>query len=126
LTEHRLSSYNEGYKHTFGVCLFIVTNELLSTEKDTHEENGIAVHLQETSGKKLKRKKANTWYYMGVAGEIGFSVALPIAGGGILGSFLDSRWSTYPKMTLSFLFVGIILSVVNFIYVIKAILDREK
>lgn len=98
----------------------------LSLEETEEKQRGIPVELKDTSAKTLKKKKQSTWYYMGAAGEIGFSVALPIAGGGIAGSFLDSQWGTYPKMTLSLLFAGIIVSIINFIFVVKAILDREK
>lgn len=56
-----------------------------------------------------------------IASGLGFSIAFPIAGGAILGNFLDKKFQTAPKMTLSFIFLGIIISFVNIYYIVKTI-----
>lgn len=46
---------------------------------------------------------------------LGFSISLPIAGGAILGAYLDKKLHFFPKLTLFFIFLGLILSIYNFI-----------
>ena len=58
-----------------------------------------------------------------LASELGFSISLPIAGGAILGQFLDSRLHTNPRMTLSLIFFGLIISGVNIFFIMK---ENEK
>ena len=62
---------------------------------------------QSFSQKKVKSKKGtgNSWYYFGIAGQIGFAIALPIAGGAIIGSSLDRKLNSYPKCTLLLLVI---------------------
>lgn len=42
--------------------------------------------------------------------ELGFAIALPLAGGALLGSYLDKTLGTTPKVTLCLIFLGVILS----------------
>ncbi len=58
---------------------------------------------------------------LALAGNLGLSTALPIVGGALLGSFLDNKFGTSPKMTLSSIFIGIIISVANIYFTIKEI-----
>lgn len=70
---------------------------------------------------RLKRKRKDsdtTWYYLGLVGQIGYVVALPIAGGAILGSLIDH--------TILGLGIGILVSVVGFVRVIEKILKIQK
>lgn len=77
--------------------------------------------LTERSVKKTQ-KNADTWYYVGYIGEIGFAIAIPIAGGALLGAYVDKLFLTYPKATLSLLFLGIAVSIVGFIRTIQEII----
>lgn len=88
------------------------------------QEEGIPV-LTRRSKKKKKHPSVNSWYYFGLAGEIGFAVALPIAGGALIGSAIDRKLLTYPRYTILLLFIGIALSIINFIVVIQNILKQE-
>lgn len=67
----------------------------------------------------------SAWWYAGYFGDLGFTIAIPIAGGAFLGSYLDRRWSTYPKATLILLFVGVVLSIVQFIRIIREIIQTK-
>jgi len=82
-----------------------------------------------TTPKKGNRGKKSTgksaWWYAGYFGDLGFTIAIPIAGGAFLGSYLDRRWSTYPKATLILLFVGVVLSIVQFIRIIREIIQTK-
>lgn len=73
--------------------------------------------------KTVLRKQPSSWYYLASMGQIGFAVALPIAGGAFLGVYLDRQWSTYPKATLFFLFVGILVSLVSFIHTVQELIQ---
>lgn len=66
------------------------------------------------------------WYYIGFIGDIGFTIALPIAGGALVGTYIDRQWSTYPKATLSFLFIGIIISFAGFIRTIREVMYKRR
>lgn len=96
--------------------------------EDAKKNQGEGIPVPYKTFKKTEKEKGmvNSWYYFGLAGEIGFAVALPIAGGAILGSFLDRKFGTYPTYTLSLLFAGVVLSVVNFVITIQTILKRQK
>ncbi len=56
--------------------------------------------------------------------QLGLSISLPIVGGAFLGQFLDDKFHLYPKMTLSLIFLGVIISVSNVYFMIKK-LDKE-
>lgn len=55
--------------------------------------------------------------------QLGFSVALPIAGGALLGTYLDKLLGTSPKLTLSLIFTGALLGGTNIYYLFR---DSEK
>ncbi len=97
------------------------------------EENRYEVSLFDNhfvSSRPLKKttrtKEKSSLFYLGYVGQIGFVIAIPIAGGAGLGSYLDAKWGTYPKMTLALLCIGIVISIVNFISVIKEIITGSK
>jgi predicted F0F1-ATPase subunit len=68
----------------------------------------------------------DTWYYLGFVGDIGFTIAIPIAGGAILGQYIDKTWNIYPRATLSLLLVGIIISIIGFIHTVMEIISGKK
>lgn len=41
---------------------------------------------------------------------LGFSIALPITGGAVLGFIIDNKNSSHPRWTLSLLFTGIFIA----------------
>jgi ATP synthase protein I len=78
---------------------------------------------------KMKRHRNDTdndqsWYYLGIFGQIGFSIAIPIVIGLLIGSKLDAYFHTYPKMTLALLLVGIVISVAGFVGAIRKVLKN--
>ncbi len=81
-----------------------------------------------TEAHRVKRKKeryASSWYYyLGLVGNIGFAIAVPIAGGALLGGYIDRQWSLYPKATLSLLIIGIALGITAFIRTLKDLIDE--
>ncbi len=90
----------------------------LSLKKETGD-----VSITERSVKTTPRN-ADTWYYVGYIGQIGFAIAIPIAGGALLGAYLDKIFLTYPKASLSFLLLGIAVSIIGFIRTIQEIIKE--
>lgn len=54
-----------------------------------------------------------------LASELGFAIALPIAGGAFFGQVLDNKFHTTPQMTLSFIFIGVFLAASNIYFIIR-------
>ncbi len=73
-----------------------------------------------------KTDSDTAWYYLGLVGQIGYVIALPIAGGAILGSLIDQKFGLYPKGALTGIAVGFGLSALGFVQVIQKILQKEK
>lgn len=74
-------------------------------------------------GKEKKPDKANDKFYsvFSMAWDLGFSISLPIVGGAVLGQFLDKYFGTLPRITLSLIFIGIILGCTNIYFILKKI-----
>lgn len=95
------------------------------------EFDQFTLHLED-DGQTIVRKKepkkvdeTGFWYYVGFAGDLGFTIAVPCAGGAFLGMWIDKQLSSYPTMTLSLLFLGIVLSFVGFIRIVKDLMKRK-
>lgn len=86
------------------------------------EETSIA-HRRRPGNKRFG--SSAPWYYLGLIGEIGFAIALPIVGGALVGVVIDRTWATTPKATLSLLFLGVIVSFVNLFKTVETI-TKEK
>lgn len=54
-----------------------------------------------------------------LASELGFSISLPIAGGALLGQFLDGKLHTTPRLTLSLIFLGLFIAACNIYIIMK-------
>jgi len=83
------------------------------------------LEFSETSKKKRNEKTA-PWQYLGLIGEIGFVVALPIVGGALIGVLIDRTWGMTPKATLSLLFLGVIISFFNLFKTVESIVKEKK
>lgn len=84
--------------------------------------------IEQTQDKLVTKQKVEkpALFYLGYVGQIGLVIALPIAGCIGLGSYLDGKWQTYPNMTMIGLGLGLIISVVNFVSVVKEIIKGAK
>lgn len=56
---------------------------------------------------------------MKVASELGFSISLPIVGGAWIGHIIDQKFGIAPRITLSLIFTGIIISISSIILILK-------
>lgn len=73
----------------------------------------------EKKSKKKENSKQNSARIFLLAGNIGFSMSLPLVGGVLLGYFLDNRYLTSPRMTLVFLFVGFCIGCYSMYKILK-------
>jgi predicted F0F1-ATPase subunit len=91
--------------------------------------------ILEKSGNSTRYKKrlpvkstgglGTSWYYLGLVGDIGFTIAIPIALGAIVGNYIDRHLATYPNITLFLLVLGIVISVVGFIKKIQELIKAN-
>lgn len=65
------------------------------------------------------KRKGSLTSNLSVGTEIGFSVATPVVGGVLLGVFLDKKFNLAPKLTLSFLFLGVIIGFINIFKIVN-------
>lgn len=97
-----------------------------------HEEHGAGAQYElivdgttKKIDRKIRNRSSSSWFYVGFATDLGFTIALPIVGGAILGKYLDGLWGIYPKATLSLLLLGLVISIVGFIGTIREIVKRK-
>lgn len=75
--------------------------------------------------KKGQNDSFSTFGTLGMVGDIGFTIAIPIVLGALIGKFLDTRVTVYPRGILGGLLVGIFISVIGFIAKIKELLTLK-
>ena len=82
--------------------------------------------MGETVGKKAIRKlrarrgkERDAWFWLGMFGLVGWSVAIPSVAGIALGLWLDERYPGQPSWTITFLIIGVAVGCLNAWYWIK-------
>lgn len=73
--------------------------------------------VEEVSEKSRKKALPSTYLYQ--ATEIGFTIALPISMGALFGLWLDKKFASAPKLTLTFLFIGIFIAFANLFVIVR-------
>lgn len=63
--------------------------------------------------------KSRVLAMISLASELGFSISLPIAGGALLGQFLDEKFHSTPRLTLSLIFLGLFIAACNIYIIMK-------
>lgn len=79
-----------------------------------------------TRNQKSKKERENLWIYVGLVGDIGLTIAMPMAISVFVGGLLDQRFSSYPRYTLGLLVAGCFISVIGFVQILKVIIKRTK
>lgn len=86
------------------------------------KENELRQEIEEVKLKKEVEKDQNrSLQFLALVGELGYSISLPIAGGALLGRFLDNKFGSSPKFTLSLIFFGLFLGFYRIIGIIKKV-----
>ncbi len=75
---------------------------------------------------KNNKRRENVWIYVGLVGDIGLTVAMPMAIAVFAGGFLDQQYSTYPRYTLGLLVAGCFISIVGFVQILNVLIKRTK
>lgn len=88
-------------------------------------KSGTNLELSPELNTKERKSEKDTVNIVSFASQFGISVALPVVGGAFLGQFLDKRFNLEPKMTLSFILLGVFLSITNAYFLLKKI-TKEK
>jgi len=82
-------------------------------------ETGIRPRKTKISEKKTSG--SGGWEFVGMAGQVGFDIALPMALGLVAGVKLDERWGTKPQATLILFGLGLVLSCASLIRIVRDI-----
>lgn len=82
----------------------------------TPEKTFIKERKREDEREKEEEKFLGT---ISFATELGFLVVVPLLGGAFFGQFLDRNFGTTPKLTLSLIFFGLMISFFNIYNLIK-------
>ena len=89
-------------------------------------------HLQREVGRKAERKlrarreeDRTAWFWLGMFGLVGWSIAIPTVIGIALGIWIDRRWPAPASWTLTLLIVGVALGCLNAWYWIKQESERD-
>ena len=78
-----------------------------------------SLEIVEEESKQKNKDKEKFIPAISLASELGFSISLPIIGGAFLGQFLDNKFNTTPRITLSLVFLGVFLALANIYLIIK-------
>jgi predicted F0F1-ATPase subunit len=84
-------------------------------------DTGESVELIEEKEELNKKDNGKFISVLSLAWNLGFSIAIPVVGGGLLGQFLDNKFNCSPKMTLSLIFTGVIVGITNIYFFLKKI-----
>lgn len=71
--------------------------------------------------KKTNEKKRSSLRLFSIASNIGLSMIIPLVGGALIGRFLDQKWSTSPKITITLIILGVLLGFYNMYRIIGEI-----
>ena len=74
---------------------------------------------EENNSQLEKKSQRRLLSSINLATELGYMIAIPVVGGAFLGSLLDKKFATSPKITLSLIFLGIIISIFNVYKILK-------
>ena len=88
--------------------------------------------LRETVSRKEERKLRarrdeglGPWFWLGMMGLVGWSVAAPAAAGALLGAWIDRRWETPVSWSLTLLVVGFAIGCLTAWYWVTRESERE-
>lgn len=88
---------------------------------EPHSKHG---HGNERFGQRVGRKAERklrarretarpTWYWLGMFGIVGWSIAIPTVLGAMLGAWIDRRWPGSVSWTLNLLIIGLLIGCVH-------------
>jgi len=97
-------------------------------EKTRGDESEFQEKVGEKASRKIQAradKKKNIWFWLGMYGLVGWSVAIPTLIGIAIGVWIDKRWKSPISWTLTLLFVGVVIGCLNAWYWVKKESKRD-
>jgi ATP synthase protein I len=91
-------------------------NKKRETEDVKEKLNEYIQKLTQKQERKLKarqQEEKSLWFWLGMFGMVGWSVAIPTVAGALLGLWIDNRWPGQYSWTLMLLLFGLILGCLN-------------
>lgn len=82
-------------------------------------EGQVRIVEEEVPHQNDEASKSRLLQVVSIASELGFAISLPIAGGAFLGRLLDTKFHSEPRMTLSFIFLGVFLAGANIYFIVR-------
>ncbi len=82
----------------------------------TEHEKHLLEQVEAKEARKLRArrdKRRVAWFWLGMSGLVGWSVALPTVLGAALGLWIDRTWPSRYSWTLTLLLFGVILGCLN-------------
>lgn len=73
--------------------------------------------------RKITNEKS-IWELLNLGSQIGFSICIPIIVGVLLGKELDTKFNLTPKLTLTCIFFGLVVSLYSVKIIIKRMINR--
>lgn len=98
----------------------IEKKKVLRLDKD----NKLIIEELNSQGNQERQEGVSFNKALSLTTELGLSIALPIAGGAFLGNLIDKKFATSPRMTLFFIFLGLIIAAVNFYKIYKEMFEK--
>ncbi len=83
------------------------------------EDVETGIRPRKTKSAEKKTSGSGGWEFVGMAGQVGFDIALPMALGLVAGVKLDERWGTKPQATLILFGLGLVLSCASLIRIVR-------
>jgi ATP synthase protein I len=85
--------------------------------KSSHPEKHFSREVGRSARRKLRARETeerrSAWFWLGMFGLVGWSVAVPTLVGVAIGIWIDRTWPSEISWTLTLLFVGVALGSLN-------------
>lgn len=82
------------------------------------DEEGV-IRPRKTKTTPKAAKPDTSWEWAGMAGQVGFDVALPMVVGLLIGLKLDDVWGTRPTLTLALFVLGIVIGCTSLFRIVR-------
>lgn len=94
-----------------------------------HPDHRLPEEVERKARRKLRARgeeERNVWFWLGMFGLVGWSIAIPTLIGVAVGLWLDRRWPGPASWTLTLLIIGVTIGCLNAWYWIKQESRRDR
>ena len=100
----------------------------MAEEPADRQDRDLAERIGRKEARKLRARRdrrKSPWFWAGMFGLVGWSVAIPAVAGAFVGAWADRRWGGEVSWTLTGVIVGMALGCVNAWYWVRRESQRE-